>query len=148
MSAATWVWSLVRWSSGATQPFGAQPQGTLVYTADGTMIACFMRRDRAPLGPGMNAYREYLLGRGPLPPEDAGELERRFARSAMSFNAYSGRYSVEDTLVHHDVEIALFADWIGKRLSRTFEIDQDRLALSFGVDKLTWSRRRDADPVL
>jgi hypothetical protein len=136
------VWKLERWSSGADQPFGPNPEGTLVYTADGTMISCFMRRGRVPVARSMEELRAWRRSR------NSQDLERRFVEAAMSFNAYSGRYSVEDTLVHHDVEVALFPDWIGKRLTRAFEIDQDRLELRFGVDKLTWSRRRDADPVL
>jgi hypothetical protein len=48
--------------------------------------------------------------------------------------------------VHHDVEIALFPDWIGKRLTRKFKIESERLALSFGEDVLEWKRKSGSDP--
>src|SRR5437867_3964948 len=62
-----------------------------IYTAGGTMIACFMRRERPPLGPAMDDYRGHRLGRSPdLPaPPDPDEIQRSFFESAMSFNAYS-----------------------------------------------------------
>src|SRR2546428_5368423 len=136
------TWSLVRWTSGAVEPFGPDPRGTLVYTAGGTMIACFMRRERPPLGPAMDDYRGHRLGRSPdLPaPLDPNEIQRSFFESAMSFNAYSARYFVEGDLVHHDVEVAMLPDWIGRRLTRRFRIEKDLLTLSFESDELVWRR--------
>ena len=46
------AWQLVRWtieyppSGRVTQPFGADPEGLLVYTADGHMSAVMQRRNR------------------------------------------------------------------------------------------------------
>jgi len=135
------TWSLVRWTSGTVEPFGPDPRGTLVYTAAGTMIACFMRSARPPLGPAMDAYRDYRLGRAALPRGlDRPRLETQLLDAAMSFNAYSARYFVEGDLVHHDVEIAMLPDWIGKRLTRRFRIEGDQLTLSFGADALVWRR--------
>jgi hypothetical protein len=136
------VWKLERWSSEDREPFGAEPLGTLVYTADGTMISCFMRRQRAPVAASLDELASWR--RQPL----SKDLERRFLDAALSFNSYAGRYSVEGTQVHHDVEIALFPDWIGKRLTRDFRLEGDRLALSFGRDVLSWLRRANADAVL
>jgi hypothetical protein len=129
------VWKLERWSSGADQPFGPNPEGTLVYTADGTMISCFMRRGRVPVARSMEELRAWRRSR------NSQDLERRFVEAAMSFNAYSGRYSVEGALVHHDVEVALFPDWIGRRLTRSFKVQGGRLALSFGEDVLEWKSK-------
>jgi hypothetical protein len=136
------VWKLERWSSEDREPFGADPVWTLVYTAEGTMISCFMRRQRTPVAASMDELASWR--RQPR----STDLERRFLDAALSFNSYSGRYSVEDAQVHHDVEIALFPDWIGKRLTRDFRLERDRLALSFGRDVLSWLRRANADAVL
>ena len=136
------VWKLERWTSDDRAPFGADPVGTLVYTADGTMISCFMRRQRTPVAASMDELASWR--RRPA----SNDLERRFLEAALSFNSYSGRYSIEGTQVHHDVEIALFPDWIGKRLTRYFRIEGDRLALSFGRDVLSWLRRANGDAVL
>jgi hypothetical protein len=135
------TWSLVRWTSGAVEPFGPDPRGTLVYTAGGTMIACFMRSERPGLGPAMDDYRSYWLGRAALPAGlDEGKLKSGLLDAAMSFNAYSARYFVEGDLVHHDVEVAMLPDWIGTRLTRRFRIEGDQLTLSFGSDALVWRR--------
>ena len=128
------TWKLEQWTSGGAQPFGPRPQGTLVYTADGTMISCFMRRTRAPVAASLQELAAWR--RAPR----SNDLERRFLDAALSFNSYSGRYSVEGTRVHHDVEIALFPDWIGRRLTRNFRFDGERLTLSFDADALVWRR--------
>ena len=129
------VWSLVRWTSGAREPFGPDPQGTLVYTADGTMISSFMRRGRQPVGAALPAWRwNWRSMHSP-------QMERRFVEAGLAFNSYSGRYTVEGTRVHHDVEIAMFPDWIGKRLTRTFRFDGGQLTLSFDSDALVWRRK-------
>jgi hypothetical protein len=135
------TWKLERWTSGKEEPFGPRPQGTLVYTADGTMISSFMRRDRSPIGSGLAAWRRYAMGLEVPKPADAHEVEQRFAAGAIVFNSYSGKYTVEGTEVHHDVEIAMFPDWIGQRLTRTYRFYEDLLSLSFGNDELVWRRK-------
>jgi hypothetical protein len=134
MQSLVGVWKLEQWTSGGAQPFGPEPQGTLVYTADGTMISCFMRRARAPVASSFEELAAWRRNRR------SNDLERRFLDAALSFNSYSGRYSVEGTRVYHDVEIALFPDWIGRRLTRNFRFDGDRLTLSFDADALVWRR--------
>ena len=128
------TWKLERWSSGALEPFGDQPEGTLVYTAEGTMIAVFMRRGRAAVAPSLEALAAWR--RAPT----SGDLERRFLEAALSFNAYSGRYTLDEDRVHHDVDVALFPEWIGRRLTRTFVVRGERLSLAFGADLLQWVR--------
>jgi len=126
------TWALEQWTSGSREPFGPRPQGTLVYTAEGTMIACFMRAHRAPVAASLDALTAWR--RAP----ERGDVERRFLEAALYFNAYSGRYSVEGARVHHDVEVALYPEWIGQRLSRDYRVDSGRLTLSFGSDALVW----------
>ena len=72
---------------------------------------------------------------------DRGDVERRFVEAALYFNAYSGRYTVDGTRVHHDVEVALYPEWVGQRLSREYRVDGSTLTLSFGADALVWKRR-------
>src|SRR4051794_27210272 len=131
------VWSLEAWTArnGAdvSLPFGESPQGMLVYTAEGTMNACFMRSARQPLGLSLQeitAARRYWLGMPPGAAAPAIALRERFTEAALRFNSYAGRYTVEGERVHHEVEIALYPDWIGKRLTRTYRFEGDRLTLS------------------
>ena len=151
MSELTGAWSLLDWTTESasgerSQPFGERPQGILVYTAEGTMCSSFSRAGRAPLGISLaeiTAARRYWMGLDGAAP--AQGLRERFVEAALHFNSYGGRYRVEGDRVHHDVEVALYPDWIGKRLSRTFRFDGSRLALSFEaggqVDTLRWARR-------
>ena len=151
MSELTGAWSLLDWSvrSAAgepSQPFGESPRGILVYTADGTVCSSFSRAARVPLGISLaeiTAARRYWMGAGGEPPPAA--LRERFVEAALHFNSYGGRYTVDGERVHHDVEVALFPDWIGKRLTRTFRVDGPGLTLSFEAhgqtDTLQWRRR-------
>ena len=128
------TWKLDGWSSGGVEPFGAAPEGTLVYTAEGTIIAAFMRRGRRTVAASLDELAAWRRSPGP------GDLEQGFLQAAKSFNAYSGRYTVQGDRVHHDVDVALYPDWIGQRLTRTFVIEGERLALAFGSDVLRWTR--------
>ena len=74
-------------------------------------------------------------------PADTQEVQQRFAEAAITFNSYSGRYTVEGGEVHHDVEIAMFPDWIGQRLTRTYRFYENLLSLSFGDDELVWRKK-------
>ncbi|MGQ0655294.1 MAG: lipocalin-like domain-containing protein [Betaproteobacteria bacterium] len=67
----------------------------------------------------------------------AAARRERFVEAALHFNSYGGRYSIEGDRVHHDVEVALFPDWIGKRLTRAFRVDGPSLTLSFEADGQT-----------
>lgn len=130
------VWRLQRWTSAAAEPFGPQPLGTLVYTAEGTVISCFSRRERRPVAGSLQALAAWRWRTAP-----SADLDRRFLEAALDFNSYSGRYSVDGPLVHHEVEVALFPEWIGQRLTRRFRFDADTLHLGFGDDELVWQRR-------
>ncbi|HEX9396071.1 MAG TPA: lipocalin-like domain-containing protein [Burkholderiales bacterium] len=154
MSAAlTGAWRLLSWSArlsggGSGLPFGEHPRGVLVYSADGTMCSAFMHAERTPLETTMDelaACRRYWQGlQRDVPPRE-GEIRNRLLQAALRFNAYAGRYTVDGGRIHHDVEVALFPDWIGKRLTRRFRIEDGKLALSFETrgeqDTLIWERR-------
>ncbi|HVL35602.1 MAG TPA: lipocalin-like domain-containing protein [Burkholderiales bacterium] len=131
------VWRLERWSSGAREPFGAAPLGTLVYTAEGTMVSCFSRRHREAVAGSLESLAAW---RREWREHPAPALEYRLLAAALAFNAYSGRFSVEGDHVHHDVEVALFPEWIGRRLTRRYRFEGERLSLGFGDDELVWRR--------
>ena len=151
MSELIGAWSLLDWTARAasgetSQPFGKRPQGILVYTADGTMCSSFSRAGRGPLGVSLaeiTAARRYWMGQGGQRPAEG--LRERFVEAALHFNSYGGRYTIEADRVHHQVEVALYPDWIGKRLSRSFRFEGNRLTLSFEssgqLDALEWQRR-------
>ena len=156
MNELTGAWAMLTWTSrGAagevSHPFGEKPQGILVYTADDTMCSSFMRAGREPLGVSLEALaaaRRYWMGLdGAAAPPD-GALRERLMQAVLHFNSYGGRYRVEGDRVHHHVEVALFPDWVGQRLTRSWRLDGDRLTLSFATggrsDSLEWRRlRRD-----
>lgn len=76
------TWLLETWTSGDAEPFGPNPQGKLVYTADGTMISAFMRRGRAPVGRSMEELAAWRWAA-----TNSEEMERRFVTAALAFNS-------------------------------------------------------------
>jgi hypothetical protein len=96
--------------------WGADPGGRLVYDAGGRMAVQLMNRQRKPF-----AAPDRLAG-------TAEELRDAFA----GFIAYYGSYSVDPAagVVVHHVEGALFPNWIGTDLRRSFRLDGRRLQLS------------------
>jgi hypothetical protein len=151
MSAAlTGAWQLQSWTArlprgGAGHPFGERPNGVLVYTADGTMCSSYMQSGRERVGEPLAACRRYWQGLRPDAPPGEPETRARVLQAVLRFNSYAGRYAVEGDRVHHAVEVAMFPDWIGLRLTRRFVLQGDTLSLSFGSpgeeDTLVWTRR-------
>jgi len=144
MSAASLVgaWELVALyresAEGRThQPFGDRPVGLIMYTADGSMSAVLMRRDRTSV------------------PDEAGESGSPGQTTAPSeeFTAYCGTYRLDPArgaVVHH-VEVSHDPEMVGNDLVRYFEIDGDTLhittdpAVAMGEDWVThviWRARR------
>jgi hypothetical protein len=117
--ALTGAWHLVRWtieypSSGRlTQPFGADPEGLLVYTADGYMSAVMQRRNRPPLSRA--------------DPHAVSDAEK--AAAFATYLHYSGLWSVADGNVTHDVRHAMNPNLIGTRQVRSISLTGDHLEL-------------------
>jgi hypothetical protein len=101
------------------QPFGEEPLGYVVYTADGRMITTISMAGRAAIGGDVLA----------------GPAEARVAAFA-SFIAYSGTFRVEDNDVIHRVEISLFPDWVGGEQRRHVELSEDRNRLTLSTDPM------------
>ena len=115
------TWRLVSWESRdadgqVSRPFGRDPRGYLIYTADGYMSAILTPVDRLPFAAG-----DILRGTG-----------EEQARAAATCIAYAGRYTVHEGMVLHHVETSLFPNWVGGAQERRYELDGDRLSLSTG----------------
>lgn len=116
------VWRLVSAEYRATDgtvvdsPWGAEPQGILIYDSYGNMSAQLGRRDRARF-----AGQDQLRG---TPQEIKSAFE--------SYNAYWGRYEVDEharTVTHH-VEQAMFPNWTGSKQLRYYKLEANRLILT------------------
>ena len=132
------AWRLVSWENQTadgqvTYPMGTDPNGYVIYAADGRFSITISQRGRA----GFAA--DDLL---------SGSTEEK-ARAMEGFVAYAGRYSFHGDRVIHHVELSLFPNWIGSDQERWVELAGDRLTLSASplllagqqqVPRLVWQR--------
>ena len=107
------TWRLRNWhaydvAGERQQPFGPDPLGYVVYTADGRMITTIGRARREPIGGDL------------LSAPDAGR-----SAAFASFVAYAGTFEVEGGDVIHRVEMSLFPDWVGSVQRRHVEMSTD-----------------------
>jgi hypothetical protein len=114
------TWRLLTWAAvaddgGETLPMGPAPEGLLVYSANGTMIAM--------MGPG--GRRRFGSD------EVTGGTPDEQAEAFRTFIAYGGAYEIEGSIVTHLVEHSLFPNWIGTSQRRQWELDDqgERLTL-------------------
>jgi hypothetical protein len=135
------TWRLRTWTSegadGIQDPMGERPEGVLVYTADGTMIAVMGRAGRPPIdGTDMQG----------------GPVDQRL-EAWSTFIASSGSFRVDGDDVVHDVTMSLYPNWVGTSQRRhvTLSENGDRLVLSadpfvvrgrLGTQVLSWVRVR------
>jgi hypothetical protein len=130
------AWKLVAVSSADASgkdrqtPFGPNPTGRLVYTADGTMAVVISYSDRKPL----SADRL------------AASTEER-AEAFRTSLAYAGRYSLSGNQVTHHVEVSSIENWVNTDLVRQISFDGDRMMLRTPptrggrrITDLTWER--------
>ena len=134
------AWRLIsfeveRDGEASVRPFGADAQGSIIYTKSGRFSAQVMRRDRPSF-----ASSDQMKGA----PE---EMEASY-KGCIS---YSGSYELDENggfVVHH-VEGSLFPNWEGTAQKRFFELSERRLKLStpptrWGGDRtvavLVWER--------
>jgi hypothetical protein len=74
-------------------------------------------------------------------------IEER-SQAFSSFNSYAGSYSIDGNTVIHHVEIASIPNRVGKSLTRTFILDENRVTLKTPLSKsddipkfeLVWER--------
>lgn len=115
------AWQLESWTIGYsdseryTYPYGEDPQGLLVYSADGWMSASIAVRERGEF-PSDVPYRK-------LPDEMK-------ARAFVSYFHYAGRFRVQDGDVIHYVAQSLNPNFPGTEQLRHAELDGQTLVLS------------------
>lgn len=133
-------WRLRAWVSLAEEgvesaPMGRSPEGLLVYSADGTMVA-IMGRDRRV------AFASQDL---------TGGSRDEQAEAFRTFVAYGGGYEIDGDTVRHRVEHSLFPNWIGTVQERSWSLDETgrvltlasppiKLAGTTRLQRLTWER--------
>jgi Lipocalin-like domain len=116
------VWRLVsmeiRTDDGIVveSPFGAEPDGTLMYDSLGNMAAQIGRKDR----PRFSSNDRM-----------AGSVEETKA-AFETYVAYFGRYRVDerDATVTHEAQQALFPNWAGTKQVRYYKFADGKLTLS------------------
>ena len=102
----------VRPNGDRVAPYGENPVGYLIYTADGHMSVTFSNRDRKPLAGDRFS---------------ATAAERADAFSTAY--AYAGRYSFDGKKVTHHVEVATFQNYVGTDQVREAKIQGNRLTM-------------------
>lgn len=94
-----------------TKILGEQPNGFIIYTSPGRMMA--------------------VLARGTHPhPRDSGGID--FKEHVI---AYSGLYRIEDNKVIHDVDVSWIESVLQTKLTRFFKLEDDTLTLNTALDK-------------
>lgn len=124
------VWKVISYVSRdeetgvETKPWGENPQGLLMYTADGYMGVGTADGRAAPTGAGE-------------------KLTEERAKLFASMTAYAGRYTVESDRVIHHVEVAQNPAWVGTDQVRyvTFEGDTIRIRTPAIVSTVDGRRR-------
>lgn len=114
----TGTWRLVTWrryhdDGTFFYPFGEEPDGILVYTADGFMAVQMVQADRPTLATD-NAV---------------GGTESERAAAYSTCLSYFGRYRFDDDQVVHLLDGSLFPNWSGTSQVRPFRLDDGDLVL-------------------
>lgn len=148
------TWKLLEFKSVDSEqkniyPMGKDPQGYLIYTAEGYMSVSFMMSDRATmdltpeevqdlknLKPGLKLIQQ-------LPKFIKATL--RYFKASRNYVSYSGTYEIQDQQVIHHLDVSLIPDWVNTDLIRNFDFLDDKLILSTPVmggvsSSLTWQR--------
>jgi len=114
------VWRLVTYidenkGSDDTQPFGPNPQGFLIYTADGFVSAQLMK-------PGRPAFRSLDWHHG---------TPQEYQAAGSGYIGYCGTYEVheEKATVTHTPSVSLLPNLIDGRQCRSIDLQGDRLVL-------------------
>lgn len=135
-------WRLRRWVAIADDgseslPMGEDPDGLLVYSGDGTMVAIMGPGDRPRFASG----------------DVTGGSDDERARAFATFVAYGGAFEIDGETVSHRVETSLFPNWIGTVQRRRWDLDPTGRTLTLTsppvtlggatrVQRLTWERAR------
>lgn len=113
-------WRLQSWviSNSAddrqSEPFGANPNGLIQYTANGWMSAAVCRSERERFGDKV-----------PLRKQN----ERALAEAYKSYFHYCGPYRIDGNTIIHSVVMSLNPNMVGTDQHRRFEFSSDQLIL-------------------
>ncbi len=102
--------------AGTLYPFGDDPQGFLMYSAEGLMSAVLMAAGRP------NLAMDLLLGTSTA---TAAETVAAF-HSAYGF---AGTYVVEGSVITHQLLVSTVQNWVGTSQVRPFELEGDVVSL-------------------
>jgi hypothetical protein len=92
-------------------PYGVDPVGLLIYTADGRVSSVISYGGRKPLSMG------------------GGKIEEQ-AEAFRTFIAYAGRYSLGGDKVTHHLEVSSIQNYVDRDLVRTIHFQGDRITLT------------------
>lgn len=118
------VWTLVYYKilkedgSLFSYPYTNKCKGHIIYSKEGRMSALLMDPTRPTF-----AVPHTWKGT----PE---EMKKAF----RGYTSYSGKFDVEESTVIHHVDMALFPNWIGTDLVRTFEFSSDERELLLSTE--------------
>jgi len=99
--------------AAVADPFGINPAGLLIYTAEGRMSAIISHGGRKPLS---------IADRVSSPVEERGA-------AFSTFIAYAGRYTLSEDRVTHHVELSLVPNWVNIDLVRLVRFEGERMIL-------------------
>jgi hypothetical protein len=111
------VWKVVDYTATdpatgeVKHPFGSNPIGTAIYTANGQMSVLVAGSHRAP-----------STGTGAKRAEERAEL-------FDGMYAYTGSYTVKDNVVTIHIDSAWQPDWVGTDKTRTLKLDHGTLSI-------------------
>lgn len=107
-------------------PMGETPQGMIQYTSDGFMSCMICRANRSNFTTGGQW--------------NASDTEKAGAYNSML--SYAGRYTLEEGVVTHLVDLSLFPNWVGGQQKRQFKFDaQGQLSLTARLEENTSEAR-------
>ena len=107
-------------------PMGEGPQGVIQYTEDGYMSCQITKANRGNFTTGGQW--------------NASDTEKAGAYNSML--SYAGRYTLEDGVVTHLVDLSLFPNWVGGQQKRQFKFDkQGQLSLIARLEENTSEAR-------
>ncbi|NJL78816.1 MAG: lipocalin-like domain-containing protein [Richelia sp. RM2_1_2] len=121
------------------EAFGINPIGYITYTPEGKIMVIFSKSER-PLLSG-NSASPLTTAIHSVPIEERSQ-------AFSNFNSYAGSYTLDGNTVIHHVEIALIPNRVGKSLTRTFTLNENRITLTTPLSKsddtpkfeLVWER--------
>jgi hypothetical protein len=116
------TWRLVRYveqpldGTAPREPMSAQPEGLLMYAADGYMSVQIAHPQRPHLVSG-----DWFVA-----------SDQEFRHQASSYIAYCGPWQIaeEEDTVRHAIALSFFPNWYGQVQLRKVRLDGDRLILA------------------